>query len=159
LSEDQGSDQTASRLLLDIKALTVLYPTDPELRRVLDKSLVNYADEDVRRLTDAVRPAQRVSRSGSLLIATGEIVFASFLAILGIGALAPSVIGLTSPQQLSGFFSTNLASSFRSCPLSSAAPIVVLALSLLLILGALYLLRRAATDLKGAGLTIETSGT
>lgn len=157
LSDDHDSDQTASRLLLDIKALNALYPADTELRRVLERSLVDYTDDDVKRLTDAIHPARRVSRSGSVLIAAGEILLASFLAILGIGAFAPSIMGFDSPQQLSSFFSSELASSFGSGPLSTSAPIVVLALSVLLIIGALYLLRRAATELKEAGL-METSG-
>ncbi len=158
MSKDQDSDQLASRLLLDIKAVTIMHPSDLDLRQVLEKSLVDYSDDDVRRLTDAIRPTRHVNRSGSVLVAAGEIIFASFLAILGIGTFTFNMIGIESPQELFSYFAGSLAHTFGSSPLANVASIIALAFSILLIVGALYLLRRAATDLKEAGLIIERSG-
>ena len=98
---DDSRDGTASRLLLDIKALSLLYPSDSGLRGVLEKSFVDYSDDDVRRLTDIIRPGRRESRVGGVLVASSEIVFASFLAILGIGSFVPNMIGVESPNSSS----------------------------------------------------------
>jgi len=145
-------------LLLDIKALTTLYPSDSDLRGVLEKSLVDYSDDDVKRLTDIIRPVRHSSRLGSSLVATGEILFASFLAILGIGSFVPSMIGVESPAQFFDYFAGRLAPSFGTGPLASAASVLDLAFSILLIISALYLLRRAAIELRDAGLVVQTSG-
>ncbi|MDA4135103.1 MAG: hypothetical protein OK441_06005 [Thaumarchaeota archaeon] len=154
---DDSRDGTASRLLLDIKALSLLYPSDSGLRGVLEKSFVDYSDDDVRRLTDIIRPGRRESRVGGVLVASSEIVFASFLAILGIGSFVPNMIGVESPQQFIGYFTDRLSPAFGSGPLATSAPIIDLAFSIVLLGGALYLLRRAATELKGAGVVIQTS--
>ncbi len=143
---------------MDIKALTILYPSDVALEGVLAKSFVDDSDDDVRRLTRAIMPERREDRRGSALIAAGEILFASFLAILGIGSFMPSMVGLGSPRQLFDFFAGQLAPSFGQGPLALAAPVIDLAFSFLLVVGALLLLRRASLELKEAGLVVETGG-
>ncbi len=155
---DEPADGIASRLLLDIKALTLLYPSDQGLRGALEKSFVDYSDDDVRRLADIIRPGRPESRVGGVLVAAGEILFASFLAILGIGAFVPSMIGVESPQQFFNYFSGRLSPSFGTGALAVAAPVIDLGFAIVLIIAALYLLRRAAAELKGAGLVMETSG-
>jgi len=159
LSRDEDSGEVlASKLLMDIKALTILYPSDVALKGILAKSFVDDSDDDVRRLTRVIVPERREDTRGSALIAASEILLASFLAILGIGSLIPSMIGLGSPRQLVDYFAGQLAPSFGTGPLAVAAPIVDLAFSFLLVVGALLLLRRAALELKEAGLVVETSG-
>ena len=158
MSKEQDSDAVASRLLLDIKALTILHPSDGELKEVLARSFVDYADDDVRRITDTIRPSRRTNRSASILVASAEIVLASFLAIIGVGSFASNVIGFRSPQELASYFVSRLAPSFGSSPLATAASSIDLAFSAILILGALYILRMASVEVKQTLIGGEASG-
>lgn len=158
VENESPGDGLASKLLLDIKALTLLYKSDAALKEVLEKSFVDYSDEDVKRLTNAIQPRRQESKLGGVFVAIGEILFASFLAILGIGSFVPSMIGVQSPQQFFTYFTGRLAPSFGTGPLAAAAPVIDLAFSILLIIGALFLLGRAALELRKASLVIETSG-
>jgi hypothetical protein len=68
------------------------------------------------------------------------------------------MVGLSSPQQWLDYFSSALSPSFASGPLYFGLPLLDFVFSAMLLLGAFYSLRRAAKNLKRAGLILESSG-
>lgn len=151
------SDDIVSRIKLDIRALTLLYESDADLRPILEKALVESQDEYVTRFVRLVQPRRKEERTGSIPMALGEMVLASFLTIVGLSAFVPAMMGLSSPGQWTTYLSSVLAPS-ASGPVSSGIPILDLVLAALLLVGAFYSLREAAKSLKNAGMILEPRG-
>ncbi len=157
-TDEKGGGEVVSRLTLDIKALTLLYETDEELRPIIEKSLLEAQDEHVMRFVSLLQKGRPPEREGSIPVAVGEMVLASFLTIVGLAAFVPVVTGITTPQQWLDYFSNAIAPSFSSGPLYQGAPLLDFAFATLLLLGAFYSLRSASRNLKQAGLVAESSG-
>ena len=157
-TDERAGDEIVSRLKLDMKALTLLYESDAELRPVLEASLLESQDEYLRRFMNLIRPPPASEGDGNVPMALGEIVLASFLTIVGLAAFVPVMAGLSTPQQWLTYFSSALSPSFLSGPLYFWVPLLDFAFSAVLLLGAFYSLRRAAKNLKRAGLVLESSG-
>jgi hypothetical protein len=146
-------DDIVNRLVLDIKALVLLSKDDAELSRTVQENIAGSHDEQVSKFVSTIQPSANTgSRRGQFLTALGELVLASFLTIAGLSLLAPSLMGLQSPDQLLSYFKEIIdgisASSF-SDPL---IPFLDFLFALMLLLGSFYLLRHASVDLKHAGL-------
>ena len=92
---------------------------------------------------------------GNIPLALGEIVLASFLTIIGLAAFVPVMAGLSTPQQWLDYFSSALAPSFTKGPLYAGIPLLDFVFSATLLLGAFYSLRRAAKNLKSAGMILD----
>lgn len=157
-SDEKAGDEIISRLKLDIRALTLLHESDAELRPVLERSFLESQDEYVTRFMRLIQPRRASEGDGNVPMALGEIVLASFLTILGLAAFVPVMVGLSSPQQWLDYFSSALSPSFASGPLYFGLPLLDFVFSAMLLLGAFYSLRRAAKNLKRAGLILESSG-
>ena len=160
LSADvKAGDEIISRLKLDIRALTLLYESDAELRPVLENVFLQSQDGYLGRFTRLLQPVKPTERrSGSIPIAVGEIILASFLTILGLAAFVPVMTGLSAPQQWIEYYSNIVTHSLTSGPLDIGVPILDFAFASLLLLGAFYSLRRASVNLKRAGLAPDSSG-
>jgi hypothetical protein len=157
-SDEKADDEIISRLKLDIRGLALLHESDAELRPVLERSFLESQDEYVTRFMRLIQPRRPSEAEGNVPMALGEIVLASFLTILGLAAFVPVMLGLSSPQQWLDYFSSTLSPSFTSGPLYFGVPLLDFVFSAMLLLGAFYSLRRAAKNLKGAGLILESSG-
>ena len=153
--DEKAGDEVVARLKLDVKALTLLYESDADLRPVLERSLLESQEGYVTRFVGLLQSKRPSGDGGNLPVAVGEIVLASFLTIVGLAAFVPVMAGLSTPQQLFGYFSTALAPSFASGPLRLGVPLLDFVFSALLLLGAFYSLRRASKNLKNAGLILE----
>jgi ABC-type uncharacterized transport system YnjBCD permease subunit len=138
--------------------LTLLYESDQELRPMIEKTMLESQDERVMRFVGLMQRRRAPEREGSVPMAVGELVLASFLTILGLAAFVPIVTGVTTPQQWLDYFSNAIAPSFSSGPLYQGAPLLDFVFAALLLLGAFYSLRRASNNLKRAGLSLESSG-
>ena len=158
MAADLQKEELANKLVLDIKALVLLSGNEPDIQHVLNQRILGSHDEQVVKFVSMLRPKKQESRKGSFFIALGELVLASFLSVIGISLMAPSLLGLQSPQHLLDYFkqlTLNLSASVFSNPL---LPFLDFLLSLALLLGAFYLLRRASIDLRDAGMgAVETS--
>ncbi len=152
----QGED-LVSKIALDVKGLTLLYGSDASLRDLLRRDFLESRDENMKRFVGLLQTGRESRRSGALMVALGELVLASFLAIIGIAAFAPDLVGLNTPKELAGYFSGFVPSSLGSGPLFPAVAALEFALAALLILGSLYTLRQASASLKQAGLVIDSS--
>jgi hypothetical protein len=159
LSTDQNAgDEIVSRLKLDIRALTLLYESDTELRPIIERSFLEPREAYVTRFMGLLQPRQPSKGDGNIPMALGEIVLASFLTIVGLAAFVPLMAGLSTPQQWLNYFSSALSPSFAGSPLYFGVPLLDFIFSAMLLLGAFYSLRRAAKSLKKAGLALEQSG-
>lgn len=156
MSKDQKArEDVVARLTLDVKALTLLYESDADLRPVLERSLLDSQDAHVTRFVSLLQSRRPSEDGGNLPVALGEIVLASFLTIVGLAAFVPVMEGLSTPKQWFGYFSSALGPSFANGPLYVGVPLLDFVFSALLLLGAFYSLRRAAKNLKNAGMNLE----
>src|SRR5271169_6226474 len=115
LSKDErAGDEVVARLKLDVKALTLLYESDADLRPVLERSLVESQDGYVMRFVGLLQSRRPTEDGGNVPMAIGEIVLASFLTIVGLAAFVPVMAGLSTPQQWGGYFSSAVGASFTS---------------------------------------------
>jgi hypothetical protein len=156
LSKDEkAGDEIVARLKLDVKALTLLYEADADLRPVLERSLIDSQEGYVTRFLGLLQTRRPPEDGGEVPMALGEIVLASFLAIVGLAAFVPVMAGLSTPQQWLGYFSSAVAPALMSGPLQFGVSLLDFAFSAALLLGAFYSLRRAAKNLKNAGMVLE----
>jgi hypothetical protein len=141
-------------LILDVKALVLLSENDEKLAGILREKIVNSHDEQVGKFVALIQPLRKPEgQVGRFVSAIGELILASFLIILGLSLLAPSLMGLQSPNQLLTYFA-GLVSSVSASSLSNPLiPAFDFLFSLLLLFGAFYLLRHASVDLKYSGLS------
>jgi hypothetical protein len=152
---EKAGDELVARLKLDVKALTLLYESDADLRPVLATSLLESQDGYMMSFVALLQPRRPSKGEGNIPMALGEIVLASFLTIIGLAAFVPVTAGMDTPQQWLGYFSSTLAPSVTSGPLYFGIPLLDFVFSAVLLLGAFYSLRRASKNLKNAGLILE----
>jgi len=156
LDPDQ-EDELVSKLKLDAKALTLLQGSDTALKEMLDRAFTDSGDAELQRFARLLGTRRRPGGRGKLLTSLGEMVLASFLAVLGIAAFVPALTGLTTPRQLIDYFSGVLAPSLSSGPLYAGASALDFGLAALLMLAAFYTLREASPDIRESALALETS--
>ena len=148
------TDEIVNRLLLDIKALVLLSESDAELSLTVRENIMGSHDEQVTKFISSIQPTGNTgNRRGHFLTALGELTLASFLTIVGLSLLAPSLMGIQSPDQLLSYFTevvNGISANSFSNPL---IPFFDFLFALMLLLGSFYLLRHASVDLKHAGLS------
>ena len=134
------SDDILNRLILDIKALVLLSENDATLSRTVQENIVASHDEQVSKFMLSIQPTGNIgSRRGQFLTALGELVLASFLVIAGLSLLAPSLMGLKSPDSFSYF--TEIVSGISADSFSNPLiPLLDFLFALILLLGSFYLL-------------------
>ncbi len=155
-TDEKMGDEIVARLKLDVRALTLLYESDADLRPVLERSFLESQDSYVTRFTSLLQRRRPSEDGGNVPIALGEIVLAAFLTIVGLAAFVPVLAGLSTPQQWLGYFSSALAPSSANRPLYFWVPPLDFLFSAMLLLGAFYSLRRASKSLKNAGMILES---
>ena len=142
------------RLILDIKALVLLSEDDAKLTQTVHENIVESHDEQVVRFISLIRPIGNAEgRRGPFLTALGELVLASFLIIVGLSLLAPSLMGIQSPDQLFAYF-TEIVSGISANSFSNPLiPVLDFLFALIMLLSSFYLLRHASVGLRQAGLS------
>jgi len=151
--EGDQREEFLSKLTLDMKALALLCPSDFELRSVVQRGLADTHDEQVHRVLDSLTAAKTEKKDNGLALAVGQLILGSFLMVAGVSAIAPLLMGATSPGAIASFFSNALSTASASPVFFPALPELVVVLSMALLLSALYSLRRASVTLKDAGYT------
>jgi hypothetical protein len=147
-STASSTDEALSRLLLDIKALMLLSGPDPSLQALVKERIASSHDEEVVKFVSMMNSPKPESGWASLLIAISEMLLASILAVVGLALLAPSIVGFSSPNQLFSYFS-QIVSTISPRSLSNPIiPVGEFVMAVLLLIGAFYNLRIAASHLK-----------
>jgi len=143
-----STDEVLSRVLLDIKALMLLSGSETSLQILVKEKIVSSHDEEVVKFVSMMSSRKPESRWASLLIAISEMLLASILAVVGLALLAPSILGFSSPDQLSSYFSqivSTISPKSLSNPVIPAGEFII---AVLLLMGAFYNLRIAAANLR-----------
>ncbi|HXW36652.1 MAG TPA: hypothetical protein VEJ36_01935 [Nitrososphaerales archaeon] len=141
----------ASKLVLDMKALALLNPSDKDLQKLVTENLLDSHDDQVRRVLDSIKSVSPRKGEGNVVIAVGELLLASFLMIAGLVAIAPFLAGVSSPSTLLQYFSSSIGTLATSPAFFPVLPELVVLLSVVLLMSALYALRKASATLKEQG--------
>lgn len=144
-------DPFLSKLVLDMKALGLLYPSDVELRNVVQTGLLDTHDEQLQRVLHSLSSGRPEKNGNSVALALGQLILGSFLMVAGIAAIAPFLMGVTNSSALAKFFGAALSNAAAAPAFFPVLPELVILLSVALLLSALYALRRASVTLKDAG--------
>jgi len=147
-STTSSTDEVLSRLLLDIKALMLLSGSDPSLQSLVKEKIASSHDEEIVKFVSIVATRKPESGWASLLIAISEMLLASILAVAGLALLAPSIVGFSSPNQLFSYFSQIVSTISPKSLSNPAIPVGEFIIAVLLLIGAFYNLRIAASHLK-----------
>ena len=153
-NETQKED-LLDRLVLDIKAATLLYGSEIELRDDLHTKIAGSQDQSVQEFVKALQ-LDKPSHAGKLLaIALGELVMASVLVVAGAVVLFPTAIGLNTFGSLAQYFASRVTGNLGGSALSPYISFVEFAIGVLLVLSAFFALREAASNLKEAGFAVR----
>lgn len=153
-ADGKAGEEIVGRLKLDVRALTLLYESDSDLRPVMERAFTESQDRYVMRFVDLLQHRKKEEKEGgNVPMAIGEIVLAAVLTILGLAAFVPALAGLSSPQEWLEYLSR--VAGPATSPVYEGAPLIDFLFSALLLLGAFYSLRKASRVLKEAGLVPE----
>lgn len=154
-TDDQAED-LLDRLILQVKAFSLLYGSEGEVREKLEARFLESDDESVRMFvkalqTDVQRPTWKL-----VAIALGELLFASLLVFAGTVVLVPTVSGVNTLQGLVQFFAERVGESTGGSLLTPYLSFVEFIVGALLVISAFFALREAASNLRQAGVSIKS---
>jgi hypothetical protein len=152
---DKRSDESLDKLILDIKALVLLHGQDTDLGAKLQSQILNSHDESVKSFAAALQAGRKHDAGRLAVIALGELLLASILILAGAAALAPNLVGISSPQQIVNYLLEQISGSLSNSPIYPYTSFIGFAVGALLLLSAFYTLRQAALDLRKAGLLVK----
>ncbi len=156
---EKQTEELLERLLLEIKAFSLLYGSDAELKARLEGKIIESHDESVRRFVSALQMERRAKTGRLLGIALGELLVASLLVVAGTVVLVPNIVGISTYAGLVQYFSERLSGPLAGSPLSPYLSLIEFGVGVILMLSAFFALREAALNLKQAGLAIRTGET
>ena len=154
-SDDQA-ENILDNLVLQVKALSLLYGSEEELRERLEGRMIGSSDEAIRTFVRSLQTGKKVQTGRLLAIALGELLFASLLVVAGTVILVPTVVGINTLQGLVQFFAERAGGSSGGALLTPYLSIVEFIIGALLVISAFFSLREAAANLKEAGGTIRS---
>ena len=156
---EEQAEELLDRLVLQAKAVSLLYGSEAELRKKLEGRLVDANDESLRRFVDALQTGGR-GRTGSLVVvALGELVLASLLVVAGTLILVPTVVGISTLSGLVQYFSERISSSSGASFLTPYLSFFEFAIGVVLVISSFFALREAASHLKEAGISVKSGET
>jgi hypothetical protein len=151
-SNETHKEDLLDRLVLEIKAISLLYGSESELKDELQSKIRGSHDESVQKFVKALQ-IERPAHSGKLLaIALGELLMSSLLVVAGAVVLVPTALGLNTVGSLVQYYSSRVTGNLGGSPLSPYLSFIEFGLGILLVLSAFFALREAASNLKEAGL-------
>lgn len=145
------AEESIDRILLEIRALSFVSPSDEAMIQRLRERILASHDEDIKHFVSAIEPVRPSRAWGQVLIGVGELLLASFLTIAGFVTIVPSVLGLESPGQVARYFGDvflGLSAAGLSDPVLLS---MSFAMAVFLLLAAFYTLRQAAPRLRPRG--------
>lgn len=155
-SNEAKTEDLLDRLILEAKAIALLYSSDAELKEKLGAKLTNSHDEGVRRFVRALQGETRMETGRLFAIAVGELVMASLLVVAGTVVLVPTVVGVNTLEGLAQYLAQRAGGSAVGSPLSPYLSLIEFAVGAVLVLSAFFALREAASNLKRAGLAVRS---
>jgi hypothetical protein len=155
-SSESKTDELLDRLILEIKALALLYGSEAELRGRLEGKVTESHDENVRRFVEALQTERPVETGRRLALALGELLTAALLVVAGAVVLIPTIVGVNTLSSLVQYFAERTSGTVGTSPLSPYLSFMEFAVGVVLLLSAFFALREAALNLKQAGLAVRS---
>ena len=149
---EERQDMLVSKLILDIKALSLLHPSDLDLRSAVTEKVLSSSDDQVKRFVSSLKARKPQGGRSGIIIAVGELLLASFLMVAGVVMIAPLLVGGSTPDSLLRYFSSEIGQVTTSPSFLPIIPELVVLLAALLLISAVYALRRASLTLREEGL-------
>ncbi len=158
-SEETKREELLDRLVLDIKAVSLLHETETELREKIEDRIAGSNDEGVRKFVRALQTGAPAQTGRRLALALGELLTAAILVVAGAVVLVPTVAGVNTLSDLERYFAERVSGTVGSSPLSPYLSFMEFGVGVVLLLSAFFALREAATILKQAGLAVKSGET
>ena len=155
-SDESKIDDLLDRLVLEIKAIALLYQSEEELRSRVEEKIVESNDEAIRRFVKALQSHGREETRGRLALALGELLTAAILVVAGAVVLIPTVAGVSTLSSLVQYFAERTSGTLVTTPLSPYLSFMEFAVGAILLLSAFFALREAALNLRRAGLNVKS---
>lgn len=158
-SKESRAEDLLDRLILEIKAVSLLYGSENELRDRLETRITQSDDESVRRFVRALQSQGPLQTGRKLALALGELLTAAILVVAGAVVLVPTVVGLNTLSSLVQYFAQATSGTVGTSPLSPYLSFMEFGVGVVLLLAAFFSLREAALNLKQAGLAVKSGET
>jgi len=158
-ADESGAEDLLDRLVLEIKAISLLYGSEAELRDRLGSKVTESNDESIRRFVKALQTEGPVQTGRRLALALGELLTAAILVVAGAVVLVPTVVGLNTLSSLAQYFAERTSGAVGTSPLSPYLSFMEFGVGVVLLLAAFFSLREAALNLKQAGLAVKSGET
>lgn len=158
-ADESRTEDLLDRLILEIKAVSLLYGSDAELREKVESKVQESNDESVRRFVEALHTGGPVQAGRKLALAFGELLTAAILVVAGAVILVPTVAGVDTLSSLVQYFSERTSGSVGTSPLSPYLTFMEFGVGIVLLLAAFFSLREAALNLKQSGLAVRSGET
>ena len=155
-ADESRTDELLDRLILEIKAVSLLYGSEEELRGRLESKITGSNDESVRRFVEALQSEGPAQTGRKLALALGELLTAAILVVAGAVILVPTVAGVNTLSSLVQYFAQRTSGTIGTSPLSPYLSFMEFGVGVLLLLSAFFSLREAALNLKQAGLAVKS---
>ena len=158
-ADDSWTDEVIDRLILEIKAISLLYGSDAELRENVESRIAESKDENVLRFVKALQMEGPAQTGRKLALALGELLTAAILVMAGAVVLVPTVVGVNTLSSLVQYFAERTSGTVGTSPLSPYLSFMEFGVGVVLLLAAFFSLREAALNLKQAGLAVRSGET
>ena len=157
-TSDSGTEDLLDRLVLEMKAISLLYGSEAELRRELEK-VTGSNDESILRFVKALQTEGPIQTGRKFALALGELLTAAILVVAGAVVLVPTVAGVNTLSSIVQYFAERTSGSVGTSPLSPYLSFMEFGVGVVLLLAAFFSLREAALNLKQAGLAVKSGET
>jgi hypothetical protein len=154
-SDEARTEDLLDRLILEIKAISLLYGSEEELRERVGAKIIESHDENVRKFARALQSRGAEEARGRLALALGELLTAAILVVAGVVVLVPTVGGVNTLSSLVQYFAERTSGTLGTSPLSPYLTFMEFAVGVVLLLSAFFALREAAGNLRRAGLAVK----
>ena len=154
-TDEARTEDLLDRLILEIKAVALLYGSEEELRDRLQGRIMESHDESVRKFVTAIQAHPGETR-GRVALALGELLTAAILVVAGAVVLIPTVAGVDTLSSLAQYFAERTSGTLVTSPLSPYLTFMEFAGGTVLLLSAFFALREAALNLRRAGLAVKS---
>jgi hypothetical protein len=155
-TDESKAEDLLDRLILEIKAVSLLYSDDTEFKDRLESRITESNDESVRRFARALQAEGPAQTGRRLALALGELLTAAILVVAGAVVLVPTVVGVNTLSSLMQYFAEQTSGTVGTSPLSPYLSFMEFGVGVVLLLSAFFALREAALNLKQAGLAVKT---
>ena len=158
-ADESRTEELLDRLILEIKAVSLLYGSDAELRDRLESRIKESNDQSIQRYVEALQTKGPIPTGRKLALALGELLTAAILVVAGAVVLVPTVAGVNTISSLAQYFSDRTSGAVGTSPLSPYLTFMEFGVGVVLLLAAFFSLREAALNLKRSGFAVRSGET